>query len=52
MLIFVRILVEMEDTINETWEDSIGRKAMSKVHFYNTHKKTDGGGLGIEGCHF
>jgi len=29
---YVRILVEMEDTINETWEDSIGRKAMSKVN--------------------
>jgi hypothetical protein len=26
-----RILVEMEDLINETWEDSAGRKSMSKV---------------------
>merc|ERR1719361_1697535 len=27
---YVRILVEMEDLINETWEDSEGRKKMSK----------------------
>merc|ERR1719515_273078 len=27
---FLRILVEMEDLINETWEDSVGRKNMSK----------------------
>merc|ERR1712128_386040 len=29
---FLRILVEMEDLINETWEDSVGRKNMSKVN--------------------
>jgi len=29
---FIRILVEMEDLVNETWEDSVGRKAMSKVN--------------------
>ena len=28
---YVRILTEMEKIINETWEDSAGRKAMSKV---------------------
>ena len=27
---FVRILVELEDLINETWQDSDGRKKMSK----------------------
>jgi len=29
---YIRILVEMEDLINETWEDSAGRKSMSKVN--------------------
>merc|ERR1712106_305838 len=29
---FIRILVEMEDLINETWEDSVSRKNMSKVN--------------------
>merc|ERR1712012_883406 len=29
---YVRILVEMEKLINETWEDTAGRKAMSKVN--------------------
>merc|ERR1711915_1059136 len=29
---YIRILVEMEDLINETWEDSVGRKNMSKVN--------------------
>ena len=29
---YVRILVEMEKLINETWEDAAGRKAMSKVN--------------------
>jgi len=29
---FIRILMEMEKLINETWEDSAGRKAMSKVN--------------------
>merc|ERR1712142_890936 len=29
---FLRILLEMEDLITETWEDSVGRKAMSKVN--------------------
>ena len=28
---FLRILVEMEDLVNETWEDSAGRKGLSKV---------------------
>ena len=27
---YIRILVEMEDLINETWEDSDGRKKMNK----------------------
>jgi hypothetical protein len=31
LLVWCRILVEMEDLINETWEDSAGRKSMSKV---------------------
>jgi len=31
-LFYIRILVEMEDLVNETWEDSVGRKAMSKVN--------------------
>ena len=29
---FLRILMEMEDLITETWEDSVGRKNMSKVN--------------------
>ena len=29
---YIRILVEMEKLINETWEDTAGRKAMSKVN--------------------
>lgn len=29
---YVRILVEMEDLINETWEDKEFRKAMSKIN--------------------
>jgi translation initiation factor 3 subunit C len=29
---YLRILVEMEDLINETWEDSVGRKNMFKVN--------------------
>merc|ERR1711972_1144897 len=29
---FLRILVEMEELINTTWEDSAGRKNMSKVN--------------------
>jgi translation initiation factor 3 subunit C len=27
---YIRILVEMEDLINETWEDTDGRKKMNK----------------------
>ena len=30
--LFFRILVEIEDLVNETWEDSVGRKSMSKVN--------------------
>ena len=29
---FVRILVEMEDMLNETWEDKTYRKSMSKTN--------------------
>ena len=29
---FFRILAEIEDLVNETWEDSVGRKSMSKVN--------------------
>ena len=29
---FLRILVEMEDLVNETWEDSAGRKSLSKIN--------------------
>jgi translation initiation factor 3 subunit C len=29
---YIKILVEMEDLVNETWEDTAGRKAMSKVN--------------------
>jgi translation initiation factor 3 subunit C len=29
---YVRILVEMEDLVNETWEDREGRKNMSKIN--------------------
>ena len=29
---YVRILVEMEDLINETWLDREGRKNMSKIN--------------------
>ena len=29
-IFYLRILVEIEDLVNETWEDRIGRKAMSK----------------------
>ena len=29
---FLRTLVEMEDLVNETWEDSVGRKSLSKIN--------------------
>lgn len=29
---YIKILVEMEDMINETWEDTAGRKSMSKLN--------------------
>ncbi|XP_023337712.1 eukaryotic translation initiation factor 3 subunit C isoform X1 [Eurytemora carolleeae] len=31
-IFYIRILVEIEDLVNETWEDSVGRKSMSKVN--------------------
>lgn len=29
---FLRVLVEMEDLVNETWEDATGRKNLSKIN--------------------
>lgn len=29
---FLRTLVEIEDLVNETWEDSVGRKSLSKIN--------------------
>ena len=38
---YVRILVELDDLINETWEDKEGRKRMSKNNSKSLGKSTN-----------